>query len=95
MQICLSVTFFADTQVTSDCHSPPRKRVSKSYLRKKCVNLTKQLMDRIYTTESQDTLQELSETLGRLVKGLTPVFGSEDGMFHLEAKRVRVSSCTD
>ncbi|XP_063343130.1 uncharacterized protein si:dkey-31c13.1 isoform X1 [Pelmatolapia mariae] len=84
-----------DTQVTSDCDSPPRKRVSKSYLRKKCVNLTKQLMDRIYTTESQDTLEELSETLGRLVKGLTPVFGSEDGMLHLEAKRVRVSSCTD
>lgn len=52
-------------------------------------------MDRIYTAESQDTLEELSETLGRLVKGLTPVFGSEDGMLHPEAKRVRVSSCTD
>ncbi|XP_030605620.1 uncharacterized protein si:dkey-31c13.1 isoform X2 [Archocentrus centrarchus] len=83
-----------ETQVTSDCDSLPRKRARKSYLRKKCVNLTKQITDRISATEDQDTLEKLSETLSTLVKELTPVCASEDGTLHLEAKRVRVSRST-
>lgn len=50
-------------------------------------------MDKIYVTEDQDTLEELSEKLSTLLKDLTPLTSNEDGMpLHLEAKRVRVLS---
>lgn len=41
-------------------------------LKKKCVDLTTQIMDKIFVTDDQDTLEELSGKLTTLLENLTP-----------------------
>ncbi|XP_042367554.1 uncharacterized protein LOC121961568 [Plectropomus leopardus] len=75
------------------CSLPKRRRARKTDLRRTCVKLTEQIMEKIYITEDQHTLKELSQKLTTLLKDLTPQTRNEDGMpLHLQAKRVRVSS---
>ncbi|KAG5274113.1 hypothetical protein AALO_G00159320 [Alosa alosa] len=49
-------------------------------LKKKCVNLTKQIMDKIYITEDQDTLEKLSEKLSTLLEDLTSPPSDDNGL---------------
>ncbi|XP_061578625.1 uncharacterized protein si:dkey-31c13.1 [Cololabis saira] len=81
------------TVAASECETNPRKRPRKSALRKKCVKLTKQLMDCVHVIEDQCTLEELSQVLSTLLKNLTPLTTSMDGESpHLEAKRAKLLS---
>ncbi|KAM6936939.1 uncharacterized protein FYW49_020751 [Xenentodon cancila] len=81
------------TAAASECGVNPRKRTRKSDLRKKCVKLTKQLMDCVHVIEDQCTLEELSEFLSTLLKNLTPPnTGVDRESPHLEAKRARLLS---
>ncbi|XP_023119217.1 uncharacterized protein si:dkey-31c13.1 isoform X1 [Amphiprion ocellaris] len=78
---------------TTDCDFPRHKRARKMELRNKCVNLTQLIMEKIYVTEDQHILEELSEKLSILLKEFTPPTSSEDEMpLHLEEKRVKISS---
>lgn len=81
-----------ETDVTS--HSlPPRKRARKPDLKKKCIKLTKQLLERLHVIEDQHALEELSEVLSTLMKDLTPLMSNlERRPLRLETKRVRVST---
>lgn len=81
-----------ETDVTS-CGLPPHKRTRKPDLRKKCIKLTKQLMDSLHVIEDQHTLEELSQILSTLMKDLAPLTGNvERKPLYLQTKRVRVSS---
>ncbi|KAM9753419.1 uncharacterized protein ACNS7B_006708 [Menidia menidia] len=69
------------------------KRARKQDLRRKCVKLTKQLLDSLQGIEDQHTLEQLSQVLSSLMKDLGPLISSAEGKpLHLETKRVRVSS---
>ncbi|XP_072241933.1 uncharacterized protein [Leuresthes tenuis] len=84
-----------ETDGTSQCGLPPRKRARKQDLRKKCIKLTKQLLDSLQVIEDQHTLEELSQILSTLMKDLAPLISDAEGKpLHLETKRVRVSSTT-
>ncbi|XP_017261245.1 uncharacterized protein LOC108238280 [Kryptolebias marmoratus] len=81
-----------ETDLTSESGLPPPKRARKSDLRKKCIKLTKQLMDSLHAVEDQHTLEELSQVLGTLLKDLVPLSGAVDRKpFRLEAKTLGAS----
>lgn len=72
---------------------PPRRRGRKTNLRKTCISLTKQIMDKIYLIDDQESLENLSEKLNDLLIELTPLTTNEDGMpVHVNTKRVRLST---
>lgn len=62
----------------SDCESPSQKRARKSYLKKKCIQLSKQLLEKLYFIDDRDKLEELSGKLGLLLDELAPFSCSEN-----------------
>lgn len=81
------------TKKEHDITMLPSKRARKTYLRKKCVKLTKQILDKLYFIEDQDKLEELSVKLSSLLDDLRPLSNSENERpLHLDTKRARISS---
>ncbi|KAK5598536.1 hypothetical protein CRENBAI_008834 [Crenichthys baileyi] len=81
----------ADTTLGSG--QVPHKRGRKSDLRRKCVKLTKQLMDSLNAIEDHRTLEEVSQILSTLLKDLAHLNSNVEGKpLHLEAKKTGVLS---
>lgn len=77
---------------TSDSGLSLPKRPRKTYLKKKCIKLTKQVLDKLYFLEDQKKLQELSGKLSSILDDLPPLSNSENERpLHLQPKRARVS----
>lgn len=75
--------------------SPSQKRARKAYLKKKCIKLTKQLLDKLYFIDDQDKLGELSGKLTSLLEDLAPFSNSEnEGPQQMGTTRARVFPST-
>ncbi|XP_008410532.1 uncharacterized protein LOC103466609 isoform X1 [Poecilia reticulata] len=69
------------------------KRARKSDLRRKCVKLTKQLLDSLNSIEDYHTLEEVSQVLSTLLKDLVRLNSKMEGKsLHPEAKNSRALS---
>ncbi|KAM4734345.1 uncharacterized protein FYW61_007500 isoform 2-T2 [Anableps anableps] len=83
----------AEADMSSGSGLIPCKRARKSDLRRKCVKLTKQLMDCLNATEDYHTLEEVSQVLSTLLKDLAHLNSNMAGKpLHLDPKKTKVLS---
>lgn len=69
------------------------KRARKSDLRRKCVKLTKQLLDSLNSIEDYHSLEEVSQVLSTLLKDLAHLNSKMEGKpLHSQAKNSRALS---